>query len=572
MNLLLSASSPDGSLAVIKAPSTASSSRHLIQVYQVSESSSTLRLTLTHTSQLPLIQLVFVGTTSILGLFGRQQVVVWDLNRGVVATTLSASEDQGFLAVAAPSGDNDDEKYYVLVRHGPKLVIQEFKSSNNKLVRKIKSGRLNDYDDVDDVDMTAEQPDFFQGRKNAASLIITSSHVVVRTKDSGIRIMDKESGKKTGQIKIRASGSSVHFGEAYSIEMSLCLGNSKIVVASEDAGDAILYDLDSCKEIGRLASESALTKQAGVPSCLQALARTKEDAFTLLRNGSLYSVVSGGHKSTQCEKLTQLSTNNPVSIFLRSNNKVLALTYQSSSEYRVQWIDLSLKNEDGPPALYNLDQQQKSYKHDIPSTTKRKPSECKVLGPGQAGNETLASVKKMKLSTDNGEDENNSDIDNDDANVTIAERLQMLTDALDEEENEDDNGVAAAIVAAAGKTKFKPQKVSTESLKELLTQALQSSDDGLLELALSVHDVKIIATTIKEMNEDLLVILLGKLTSRLASSPLRAETLSVWISHCLKRGSFDSEHLAVLRNMLYERIESFPDLLRLEGRLSMMVD
>jgi len=320
-----------------------------------------------------------------------------------------------------------------------------------------------------------------------------------------------------------------------------------------------------------------LTKQAGVPSCLQALARTKEDAFTLLRNGSLYSVVSGGNKSTQCEKLTQLSTNNPVSIFLRSNNKVLALTYQSSSEYRVQWIDLSLKNEDGPPALYNLDQQQKSYKHDTPNTTKRKPSECKVLGPGQAGNETLASVKKMKLSTDNGEDGNNSNIDNADANVTIAERLQMLTDALDEEENEenngyDDNGVAAAIVAAAGKTKFKPQKVSTESLKELLTQALQSSDDGLLELALSVHDVKIIATTIKEMNEDLLVILLGKLTSRLASSPLRAEALSVWISHCLKRGSFDSEHLAVLRNMLYERIESFPDLLRLEWRLSMMVD
>jgi len=577
MNLLLSASSPDGSLAVIKAPSTASSSRHLIQVYQVSDSSSTLRLTLTHTSQLPLIQLAFVGTTSILGLFGRQQVVVWDLNRGVVATTLSASEDQGFLAVAAPSGDNDDEKYYALVRHGPKIVVQEYQTSNNKLVRKIKSGRLSGYDDVDDVDMTAEQPDFFQGRKDTASLIITSSYVVVRTKDSGIRIMDKESGKKTGQIKIRASGLSAHFGEASSIEMSRCLGNSNIVVASEDAGDAILYDLDSCKEIARLPSDSAITKQAGVPSGLQALARTKDDAFTLLRNGSLYSVVSGGNKSTQCEKLTQLSTNNPVSLFLKSNNKVLALTYQSSSEYRVQWIDLSLNNEDGPPAVYKLDQQQKSHKYDTSNTTKRKPSECKVLGPGQAGNETLASVKKMKLSTDNDEDENNSDIDNDDANVTIAERLQMLTDALDEEEIEDDNGkddkgIAAAIAAAAGKTKFKPQKVSTESLKELLTQALQSSDDGLLELALSVHDVKIIATTIKEMNEDLLVILLGKLTSRLASSPLRAEALSVWISHCLKRGSFDSEHLAVLRNMLYERIESFPDLLRLEGRLSMMVD
>jgi len=201
--------------------------------------------------------------------------------------------------------------------------------------------------------------------------------------------------------------------------------------------------------------------------------------------------------------------------------------------------------------------------------------------------ETAISVKRIKLSTEDDGDErsfvgNEEDVESDDGNdeaknLSIAERLQMLTDALDEgandeENSNDDTGVLEADTATTGKTKFKPLKATTESLKELLTQALQSSDDSLLELALSVHDVKIIATTINEMNEDLLVILLGKLTSRLASSPLRAEALSVWISHCLKRGSFDSEHLAVLRNMLYERIESFSDLLRLEGRLSMMID
>jgi hypothetical protein len=572
MNLLLSASSPDGSLAVIKAPSTASSSRHLIQVYQVSNSSTTLQLTLTHTSQLPLIQLVFVGTTSVLGLFGREQIVVWDLNRGVVATTLSATEDQAFLALAAPSEGND-EKYYSLVRYGPKLVVQEYQSSNNKLVRKIKSGRFSGFDEGDDVDndMTIEQ-----GKNDAASLIVTSSHVVVHTKDSGIRIMDKNSGKKTGKIKINASSSSAHLGDASSIEMSPCFGNSNIVVVSEDAGDAILYDLESCKEVARLPTDN--TQQAGGQSCLQVIAQSKEDEFTLLRNCSLYSIVSGKKKSY--EKLTQLSTNNAVAFFLKNNNKALALIHQRSSEYRVQWINLSVENEDDLPAVYNLDEQQISNENAV-NITKRKPSESKVLGPGQAGHESLVSAKKIKLSTENNDDdddENSSDIDDDDAkNVTIAERLQMLTDALDEEENEDDDGdddkrVAFAIAGARGKTKFKPLTATTESLKELLTQALQSSDDSLLELALSVHDVGIIATTIKQMNEDLLVILLGKLTSRLASSPLRAESLSVWISHCLKRGSFNSEHLAVLRNMLFERIESFSDLLRLEGRLSMMVD
>jgi len=243
----------------------------------------------------------------------------------------------------------------------------------------------------------------------------------------------------------------------------------------------------------------------------------------------------------------------------------------------VQWIDFSEDNEDELPSIYKLDGKQNSKgTNDKTNAKKRNASEIKILGPGQAGSENVIAAKKLKASQD---DDDEMDVspngENDDAskNLTIAERLQMLTDALDEEENNNsDERVKAAIAAAVGKTDFKPQKATTESLKELLTQALQSSDDSLLELALSVHDVKMIATTIKEMNEDLLVILLGKLTSRLASSPLRAEVLSVWISNCLKRGSFDSDHLAVLRNMLYERIESFSDLLRLEGRLSMMVD
>ena len=149
MNPLLSASSPDGSLAAIKAPSNASSSRHLIRIYQVGGAAATLQSTLTHVSKLPLVQLKFLGVSSVLGLFGRQEVVVWDLDRGVVATTLSASEEQSFLALDAPCDENmDEDKYYILVNHGPKLLVQEYLSSNNKLVRKIKSGRINSFQDV----------------------------------------------------------------------------------------------------------------------------------------------------------------------------------------------------------------------------------------------------------------------------------------------------------------------------------------------------------------------------------------------------------------------------------------
>lgn len=570
MNLLLSASSPDGSFAAIKSPSNASSSRHLIRIYQVGDSTATLQSTLTHVSKLPLVQLAFLNTTSVLGLFGRQEVVVWDLDRGVVSATLSASEDQTFLALATPSDSDDDSesKYYILVNHGTKLVVQEYLSSNNKLVRKIKSGRMSG----------GEDDDSEADKKNAASLVVTSSHVIVRAKDSGIRVMDKQTGKKTGKINLKESTSS--FGEASCMEMSSCMGNPNVVVALENARDAVLYDLNTHKEVARLSASNVVPQHAN----LQLAARqTTEDSFTLLCNDSLYSVSTGNNKSTPFEKLTQVSTNNSVALFLKGD-KALALIHERSSEYRVQWIDFSGDDEDELPAVYRLDQQQNpNGTNDIVKTKKRDASTIKVLGPGQAGSENTSSVKKLKVNDDqdDDDDENVSNYDEDDndaaKNLTIAERLQMLTDALDEdeidEENENsDEGVTAAIAAAVGKTKFKPQKATTESLKELLTQALQSSDDSLLELALAVHDVKIIATSIREMHEDLLVILLGKLTSRLASSPLRAEVLSVWISNCLKRGSFDSDHLAVLRNMLYERIESFSDLLRLEGRLSMMVD
>jgi hypothetical protein len=498
---------------------------------------------------------------------------VWDLDRGVVAATLSASEDQAFLALAISTDDEGEKKYYALVRHGPKLVAQEYLASNNKLVRKIKAGRVNssDADGGDDSEMAAS---------DAASLIITSSHVVVRAKDYGIRIMEKDSGKKIGKIKVKDSSSS--FGEGSSMEMSPCLGNPSVIAALEGTGDAVLYNLDSCKEVARLPADGSASQNAG----LQLVDQQSGEEFMLLRNDSLYHIVPGSNRN---ERITQFSTSNPVALFLKSDEKALALIHQRSSDYKVQWIDFAEDNDE-VPAVYKLDEEQdKKGKTTSTPSKKRNASEIKILGPGQAGTDILGSVKKLRANAgdddDDDDDEMEDAVDNDEEgdendetkNLTIGERLQMLTDALDDEENEeednnDDQNVTAAIAAAVGKTKFKPQKATTESLKELLTQALQSSDDSLLELALSVHDTKIIAMTIKEMHEDLLVILLGKLTSRLASSPLRAESLSIWISHCLKRGSFDSEHLAVLRNMLFERIESFSDLLRLEGRLSMMVD
>jgi hypothetical protein len=576
-SLLQSAVSPDGSAVAIVAPST--SSRLVIQIYQVSDTSASLQLTLTHhtsttSSRQTLTQLIFVGKSLVLGLLGRQEVVVWDLHRGVVATKVTASDDQSFLAVAAAT----DEAYHILVRQGTKLLIQEYQAGSHKLVRKIKSGHLHEQEDDDD---TAEDADH---KTPLATMITTSSYLAVRTKDSGIRIMAKDTGKKVGKIKIK----SLHGASETALDMAAVGDDSNMLAVVQDAGHAttVLYDMSSCQEVARVSPKTMTSSDPSEHCHLQLLSESDDNQYTLLRNNALLSMDTSSSSSN--EIVTQFSSEHPVALVLR-HDKVLALMYQRGAECQARWV--SYKEESSLPAVFDLDRvpQEEQEENASSLSKKRKPTETAVLGPGQAGTETASSVKKVKVVNGDGEVEDNDADDmedaeqedeNDDAqNMTIAERLAMLKESLDEDDgdgddDDDDEEAEGVDFVASDKTtiSFKPKTATTESLKELLSQALQSSDDHLLELALMVRDAGIIATTLKEMDGELLVILLGKLTSRLASSPLRAESLSVWISHCLKRGTFHPEHLAVLRNLLYERIESFSDLLRLEGRLSMMVD
>ena len=110
--------SSDGSLAAVIVPTAATSSRLLIQIYQVGASSCSLQLTLAHSTSNPLKEIVFCGNSMVVGLMGTSEVVVWDLERGVVANKLMASsEEQSFLAVA---GGPDGKHFSILTRHSQK--------------------------------------------------------------------------------------------------------------------------------------------------------------------------------------------------------------------------------------------------------------------------------------------------------------------------------------------------------------------------------------------------------------------------------------------------------------------
>lgn len=613
-SFLPSAISPDQRLVAIVPPSNtngggSTTTRLLIQIYQVATSQLQLTLTYTPTSTSvgPLKELIFCGTSSatknknnntntttstkLIGRMGNSQIIVWDLDRGVVTTTLNANDGEEFLGLASVN-----EYFYTLTRHGTKLVVYEYHSNNtnnsnnnNGLKRKIKSGRWEG--DLGDSDNDANTQQGMCG----SLLAVSESYIVVQTSPGIVRVMNSQTGKKIDKIKSTSSNVS------FSIMKLL---DDKTLIGAQRGGMVSLYNVATCTLIQIIPhSVTSVDTMTQLSDGLVQMLGTK-----IMIEGTIFSKQSQQQGSYEPQTIFKSSTN-PIAPFFTNNEKILVMVHTKRSGCQAHWFDLN----DNLSKLIDLDQVDKEKQTTTATTTtatasdkatKRKlatSTEPMILGPGQAGSEMAPpplkknkplissgdkqeeeGVDETKAGEDKDDEENDGEATTSNKDITIAERLQQLTNALEEEdmdEDEDDDDEDEDDELADGqpngrktKSNFKPHKATTESLKELMSQALQGGDDSLLELALAVRDVKVITTTLGELGNSHVVLLLGKLTSRLASNPLRAEGLAIWISKCLKQGKFQIRDLAPLRNLLYERTESFAALLRLEGRLALMCD
>jgi len=223
--------------------------------------------------------------------------------------------------------------------------------------------------------------------------------------------------------------------------------------------------------------------------------------------------------------------------------------------------------------------------------------------------------------------DDDDDDDEGEGKESIGERLKQLSSALDdptdsEDDDDDDDDDEPKSSALTTKSRSSRAPATSESIATLLTQALLSNDDAQLEVALHVPDVRIINASLKalkghpykqeeEKNKqhsqqqsraefeyhqkgEILAALLAKLVTRLARAPSRAQNLGGWLRGTLvalkehneqssgsgsgmKKGGGGggneidlASKLAPLKNLLNDRVESFPHLLRLEGRLSLL--
>lgn len=264
--------------------------------------------------------------------------------------------------------------------------------------------------------------------------------------------------------------------------------------------------------------------------------------------------------------------------------------------------------------------------NDANNKKKRKAASSVALAPGDQGNEAslavdLTSKRARKEKEGEGSEEEDGDfqIDDEDGDEggeqgqSIAERLALLSSAMaesdDEEDDEDDEEEDGKDAAAPQKSKFKLKSATSETLTTLLAQALSSNDSVQLNIALQVTDRRLVEGTVRSLQSldaervqsgetassaGYVSMLMGHIVRRMARRHSLVVPLGVWVKAILaatsraattsalhpNRNGVEEQiakeareialKLGPLRNFLNERVECFPQLLRLEGRLALL--
>merc|ERR1712230_299886 len=115
------------------------------------------------------------------------------------------------------------------------------------------------------------------------------------------------------------------------------------------------------------------------------------------------------------------------------------------------------------------------------------------------------------------------------------------------------------------------------SLGTVLTQALRTNDNNLLEACLHTLDITIVKNTIQRLDPGLAGALLSKLAERLASRPGRYGNLIAWVQWtCIAHGGAIAAQpdvtgkVRTLYQILGQRVRSMDSLLLLKGKLDML--
>jgi hypothetical protein len=601
----LTAISPNKSLLAIHTPSSenddasGSSQRVLIKCYDSKVTPGTLKFTLSATSA-TIAQIAFPQTSQhtkpqfLIARTTSHSILIFDLSRGVLAHTIPLLAEGALIHIAGKEG-----LLYALLHNtkDSKVVVLIHDLVSGKTTRKVKFGSCP------------------IGKVGGMGVHPVSNYVAVQM-DTKLKVLNWKTGEKLKQFK----KTSLEAASPESSKLHLGFVGEEGTVLFVSSGSVVtLLSTETGKILANIAEEDVIIS---VDVRFFAKLKSLFLAVTTPTKATLYQVST----STKEETLKAFGTLTPslntnqyagyayFASGMRGDTEVAFAEFtQKGIGNHVVDVSVTMREYIDPSGticsgeLLNVNDAS-SLKEPTSSLKKRKATSI-VLGPGEDGGEALRvtdqKLKKTKVDDDgNGSDwEDHDDFNlegSEDQEQTIAQRLALLSSELerDTEDDEDDHLRNEIIIESNNsQTKFNAKKATSESLVTLLRQALTSNDDSQLEVAFQVSDKKVIENSIlalatsaqedEEGTSDIIVTLLSKLVTRLSRKPARAQSLAFWVRNVLvalistvgqdgeswKMGKKERDvavKLGPLRNMLNERVECLPLLMRLEGRLALL--
>jgi hypothetical protein len=592
-----SAVSPNRRLVAIHSqPKDGISKRLIIKCYDSNVSIGTLKFTLsanlkddTLTGQ-GLDRLHFATDECLLASLSNNKILVFDLSRGVHSQTINVSGGD----LCAYTG-KDNLVYALIKKEGKSVVFIHDTQKEGKVVKKVKCGACDDDDRLGiAVHPTEDMIGVCIGKKMKI-IQVSDGQIVAKSK-----IKSKDEGKvphgeKSGCL-LQFSSDGTVIGASTPNSVHLFSVKSGIRVGLINASDASSIYINSTEENQIVAVVSKRSKaflaevtlsnkksSSAIDPFSTITLPTSTDNTTII-NEVFFSPGKKGGSNVILSKLTPRGMNN-------IDVSMTQVSYRTESN-KLQSGELY------PDSSESQDDKSKKSLDDATASKKRKMTPTNVvLGPGESGGEALVvtdqtAVKRSKVSEDDDGDEfalEKGDV----AEESIAQRLALLSSELDRD-TEDEEELLKIQSQESNKSIIK--SATSESLSILLRQALTANDDAQLEVALNVSDKRVIENSVLGLanepsdeadngeNSEIIIMLLTKLVTRISRKPSRAQRLAFWIRTVLvaliaKLGSTENmgktereiaSRLGPLRNMLSERVESLPELLRLEGRLSLL--
>lgn len=519
-------------------------------------------------------------------------ILVFDLSRGVLSYTIHIPSNMGNLISCTANKSSDKEYCYSLVRKDGKTLVLVYDLKHEKeakIVKKIKAGSC----DEDDILAFAVHP--------------SDGNIAVRI-GKKVKLINNTDGSVSSKFKIKSAASDsssmnipafVHFTPDGTVLVTN--SSNSVHYFSTNSGEIISNSPIRVNKICSRAFDSsryvfsATDGQSVSLLLLDPSNASKKKAIKPFTSGSIPNDIQNGYLE---------------GFFSEHELVMQQIIATGFSNVDVRMSRVAYRNEDNKDAVieggdlyksaFKGDDEDRELVDTTASTSSKKRKANVVLGAGESGGEAMSVSDLKRVKAKHGEDEieevEDFVLENDDGGTTIAQRLALLSSELERDTEDEEDLIQRS---SSPSSTFEVKAATADSLVILLRQALLANDDAQLEVALQVADKKVIENSIKALSNltsggedvedesngndgEIMITLLTKLVTRISRKPSRAQQLSFWIRTVLvallssNNGKMDrsereiASKLAPLRNMLSERVESLPAMLRLEGRLNLL--